>query len=604
MNNKLKFKNDRFAFSDVRQTSTKKVVAVIAAIVISFVLAMLITSLIEMDITLLWKVPQIIFTSAFDGMAAINKTISSMAILIVSALAFLIAFKAGLFNMGVSGQMIAGATAATMFAHYVQLPNGVGQIVILLISVMVAMFVAGLIGAMKAYLNVNEVVSSIMFNWIIYFLSVFTLKNIPGSIGESTSQISENYSFITNGSSYLPLIIMAGILVAVVFVYLSFTVAGRKSAIIGKSKTAAKAAGYSVSNNIIGSMLFSGALAGVLGVMVYCGYSNQMPITTVAKSIPIEGFNGISVGLISMCSPLATMPISLFFAMIQSSNGAIQNLGVDSTLPSVIFGIVVYGAAVISLFILFRPYWLLIRIFKGKRYLQIKRAKNLDLMSFNEYVNDQQLLLKRYYKEQKILTKTVKKVKLSFNEKIQMKLATLKYNFIMIFNFNNDFKSIKLVELIWKKTGMLYHDLRTIEIQTMISVFEKNKEYFASLGINEFALKNEFKIYKNIIFKNYLKTRKEIKKFYSIQFKNIKSETKNNILLKVMDIDKLFFDFDQGISQLTKTVSIKKESQLKTFSSIQKFNHELLIAKDNIKLYSANENEVLKTKTEQMGRKK
>ncbi|MBQ6970171.1 ABC transporter permease [bacterium] len=87
-----------------------------------------------------------------------------MGILIVSALAFIVAFKAGLFNMGVSGQMFAGAIAATFVAHKLGLPTGLSQVVMLLVAIGAATIVAVAIGAMKVFLNVNEVVSSIMLN--------------------------------------------------------------------------------------------------------------------------------------------------------------------------------------------------------------------------------------------------------------------------------------------------------------------------------------------------------------------------------------------------------------------------------------------------------
>lgn len=87
-----------------------------------------------------------------------------MTILIVGGLSFVFAYKAGLFNIGISGQMVMGGTIGTIICHLCKIPTGVNQFVIIIASMAGGAFIAGIIGALKAYLRVNEVVSSIMFN--------------------------------------------------------------------------------------------------------------------------------------------------------------------------------------------------------------------------------------------------------------------------------------------------------------------------------------------------------------------------------------------------------------------------------------------------------
>jgi simple sugar transport system permease protein len=86
-------------------------------------------------------------------------------------------------------------------------------------------------------------------------------------------------------------------------VLLTFTTLGKKIINTGMSSSAAKYAGYSVKFNQILAMSISGAIAGILGVMVYLGNNVIMPIQVAAKSIPQQGFVGISVGLIAMSNP-------------------------------------------------------------------------------------------------------------------------------------------------------------------------------------------------------------------------------------------------------------------------------------------------------------
>jgi simple sugar transport system permease protein len=87
-----------------------------------------------------------------------------MGILIVASLAFIFAYKAGLFNIGISGQMIVAGTVGTIISHLFNLGKGFNQIVVLLMCIIFGSLVAMLVGALKAFLNVNEVVSSIMLN--------------------------------------------------------------------------------------------------------------------------------------------------------------------------------------------------------------------------------------------------------------------------------------------------------------------------------------------------------------------------------------------------------------------------------------------------------
>jgi simple sugar transport system permease protein len=99
------------------------------------------------------------------------------------------------------------------------------------------------------------------------------------------------------------LIIIFIILSALVILTLSYTTFGKKIINTGMSITASQYAGYSVKRNQIVAMLVSGGLAGVLGMMVYLGRTNSIPMNILSKSIPGEGFSGISVGLIAMSNP-------------------------------------------------------------------------------------------------------------------------------------------------------------------------------------------------------------------------------------------------------------------------------------------------------------
>ncbi|XQP55240.1 MAG: ABC transporter permease [Mycoplasmoidaceae bacterium] len=427
---KLHNKWQKFMHSDVRQSTTKKILATVCSILLAFFIALVIACSVCGTWKSFGKIFSTIFTSGFQNETFFNSLLSNMAILIVGGLSFIAAYKAGLFNIGISGQMVAGATGATIICHLSKLGTGANQFVIVLVSMLLGALFASLVGAMKAFLRINEVVSSIMLNWIIYFMSILTLSSLP--IPTDTSQLNtlapdDSLLLRMDGQSWIPLLILAGITIIFVAVILNLTVFGKKQKVVGLSNTGALAAGYNVKANQIASMAISGAIAGILGVMLYCGYSPNMPVTAAAKVIPQEGFNGISVGLISMCNPFASIPVSLFFSMVKTSISDLQVLGIDNHIGDVVFGIVVYGAAAITLFLNIKPYWLTLDIFRGKNFSKIKHERNMSYIELLSLSSDQCAILHKYYifyvKQQ-----TVKSTfKLSPIIKSKMRLGSFRY---------------------------------------------------------------------------------------------------------------------------------------------------------------------------------
>lgn len=427
---KLHHKIQKFLLSDTRQLATKKILATIFSILVAFFIALIVACSVCKTWDKFGLVISTIFTAGFENEVIFNTLLSNIGILIVGGLSFIFAYKAGLFNIGISGQMVAGATGATLICHFAGLGQGPNQFVIILVSMLLGAFFAAIVGALKAFLRVNEVVSSIMFNWIIYFMSILILASTPiphdGS-NLNTGAPADSVLLRMNGESWAPLLILSAITILFVAVIINFTVFGKKQKAVGLSNTGALAAGYNVKANQIASMAISGAIAGLLGVMIYCGYSPNMPITAASKVIPQDGFNGISVGLISMCNPFASIPVSFFFSMVKTSISNLQLIGIDNHIGDVIFGIVVYGAAAIALFLNIKPYWLTIKIFKGKKYSLIKHEYNMSLIQLLSISSDQCAILKKYYIFYKKQQKVKSTFKLNFTIKFLMKVGDIRY---------------------------------------------------------------------------------------------------------------------------------------------------------------------------------
>jgi simple sugar transport system permease protein len=163
---KLKFQLSTFQYSSNRRKGLKSLLVSILAILSAIIISLLITVIIYHDFSKFGGVLKQIFLAPFQDSAHANYTISTIAIFGVAALSFLYAFRAGLFNIGISGQMLFAGIIAVIIGQHIgnSLPTGIGQIIMLLICILSGMLIAGIIGVLKAFLNLNEVVSSITFN--------------------------------------------------------------------------------------------------------------------------------------------------------------------------------------------------------------------------------------------------------------------------------------------------------------------------------------------------------------------------------------------------------------------------------------------------------
>ena len=174
--NRFLYKINKFVYLDKNQDKFKKIFTTIIMMILSFFFAIFFVCTVCQKWVMFGKIFEIIFKETFEGTTKINILLSNMGILIIASLAFIISNKANLFNMGISGQLMCAATVSTLISHFCHLGYGVNQFVIFLLGLVIGAILSTIIGIIKVFLNVNEVVSSIMFNWIIYFLTILILK--------------------------------------------------------------------------------------------------------------------------------------------------------------------------------------------------------------------------------------------------------------------------------------------------------------------------------------------------------------------------------------------------------------------------------------------
>jgi simple sugar transport system permease protein len=195
-------------------------------------------------------------------------------------------------------------------------------------------------GVFKAFLNINEVITSIMFNWIGLHLVNLLITSSPKMMlfywtGEMQAERTVNL-LIANpnaiiptlgldqlfNSDYISISIVIAILIAIAMhIVLNKTVFGYELKACGLNKHASKYAGINTKRNIILSMTIAGALAGIGGGMFYLTSINEY---TIERIVNLMGFNGIPVALIASSHPLGTIFSALFIATIQIGGEAMQ----------------------------------------------------------------------------------------------------------------------------------------------------------------------------------------------------------------------------------------------------------------------------------------
>ncbi len=252
--------------------------------------------------------------------------------LIMTGLSVAFSFKTGLFNIGASGQYLAG-TAATLFIA-LSIPSDVVPPFLIWVMALIGGMMAGAVWGMipgfaKAYLNINEVLACILTNWIAANLVtwVFDISNLKNA--EEYGKINLIMKTTHNGVETPKMLldklfpgsqVNGGILVAIliailIFILMNKTTFGYSLRATGFNRNAARYAGIDDKTSIVLSMMFSGALAGGAAALYWLSGNTEFAWQTY-QTLPAEGFNGISVALLASSNPLGVIFSGLFMSVV------------------------------------------------------------------------------------------------------------------------------------------------------------------------------------------------------------------------------------------------------------------------------------------------
>ena len=287
----------------------------------------------------------------------LGNTLVKTAPLLLCALSILFSYKVGLFNIGAAGQYCAGVALSL----YAALAWGWGWLPCMLLAMLGGMVLGAISGLLKSYCNVNEVISGIMLNWIVLYLTNMLLTNVKEETSPYTFVLAHKnpsavlptlgLGSLLNNNQYVGLALPLSILAAVlVWVVLEKTRFGYELRATGNNKNAAKYCGMAEKRNIILTLVISGALAGMGAAMLYLTGYEQWQCST--SSVPGMGFNGIAAAFLGGLNPFGTILASFFIQHITAGGAYVDKTMYCAQISDLISALIIYLCG----FVLFMKY--------------------------------------------------------------------------------------------------------------------------------------------------------------------------------------------------------------------------------------------------------
>ncbi len=311
--------------------------------IVSMLLALIVGAII---IACLGKSPIEGYAAMIQGslgdMSKIGKTLERACPLIFTSLTAVFAYKCGVFNLGGEGQFIMGGCAAA----YTVITFGLTGVPALLVALVMGIIVGGLWGLLPGILKItrglNEMITTIMFNYIALYFMEFLYKNVYSDEGlPQTPAMPKSAHLIDIGPAH------AGVLVAIVLgVFLWYVIFrtsfGFKIRAVGLSPTASRVNGFPVRVLVLAAFVISGAVAGLGGAVELFG---KTPFRLADGFGSGFGFDGVAIALIAQLNPVASIIVAIVFGMLSTGGTMMQSvIGVPTAIVDIIRGLIIIFA--------------------------------------------------------------------------------------------------------------------------------------------------------------------------------------------------------------------------------------------------------------------
>lgn len=298
-----------------------------------------------------WKLAyKALWLGSFGDKWGFADTVADATPLILTGLTFGLGFRAGYFNIGAQGQMTVGALAAVAVGAYVDAPAPVTVALVLLASGIVGALWSLPAAYLKATRGVHEVISTIMFNWIAFYLAlymVFNVLNDPRS-AERTLRVKENIRFgaIVPGADATWIVLVSLFMAGFLYWLLWHSPWGYEMRVAGYNTHALRYAGASPLWNVNLTFILAGMAAGLAGATQIIGRPPTYALYGDLSNLGDLGFDGIAVALIGRNHPLGIVGAALFFGALSTGARMMQIMaGVPLNVIRIVHGVVIVALA-------------------------------------------------------------------------------------------------------------------------------------------------------------------------------------------------------------------------------------------------------------------
>lgn len=273
-------------------------------------------------------------------------TLSEVTPLIFTGVASAIAFKCGLFNIGVGGQFVLGMLAAAMVGIIPGIPGFIHIPLCIIAGIIAGGVWGGIPGFLKSKFGTSEVINTIMMNYIsIAVANYFILRTAFGVAGKSASPEIQGSAMLTRfvETSSANTGIFIAIVTALVMGFLLWkTKTGYEMRAVGLNPYAAEYGGVNIAKKAVLAMLLSGAIAGLGGAVHVMGVKHLVQDFLV---VPSYGFDGIAVALLAKKNPVACIGTAVLFGALNSSSRTLQINGIPKEIVFLIQAVIIIFVA-------------------------------------------------------------------------------------------------------------------------------------------------------------------------------------------------------------------------------------------------------------------
>ena len=317
-----------------------RAIAIVLALVLCGVLTTITTGIDPIEVY------KSIFAGAFGTERKTWITLQNIAILLLIALALTPAFKMKFWNIGGEGQVLIGglAAGACMICLGDRLPNGALILVMVLASIAAGAFWGFVPAFFKAKWNTNETLSTLMMNYIAtqlvaFYTIVWEVPKGSGKIGIINQNSNAGWLPQIFGSKYLLSIVVAVAVTLLMYIYLNYSKHGYEISVVGESENTAKYVGIKVEKVIVRTMLLSGAVCGLTGLLLVGGINHTIT-TTLAGG---QGFTAVLVSWMAKFNPLTMVLSSFLIIFMDRGAGEISTaFGLNHSYADILTGIILF----------------------------------------------------------------------------------------------------------------------------------------------------------------------------------------------------------------------------------------------------------------------